>query len=119
MDTLIEDFTAAQAAYENRQQVVEDTAHREWERDFGHCFPDLSTGIQEEVAAMHTSDSDEGVCICCVFDIDCCECHELSLLCSYNLHDKCSQVILCGDRGANCLVQTATVMRLILMMVGA
>ena len=60
MDSLIQGLENEQAANENKKQAVEDMAAREWNRDFGHCFPDLLTGIHKEVAALrNTRDSDE------------------------------------------------------------
>ena len=43
------------AKWEQTQKL----AHKDWDRDFGHCFPDLMAGIHEEVAAGRSEKIDD------------------------------------------------------------
>merc|ERR1712166_599522 len=60
LDSMFDELQAKQAADEAVFQQTADKVKEKWDKDFGHCFPDLMEGVQDELAkARSTGDEAE------------------------------------------------------------
>jgi len=55
---MFDELQAKQAADEAVFQQTADKVKEKWDKDFGHCFPDLMEGVQDELAKAR-SEGDE------------------------------------------------------------